>query len=175
MQKHIALALVVGALIVGAALAYHGRQLVQLSAQLQATQRQVATLDTNLQQFARELPNLIGEAGKTAGRQAVHGMAEEAVQLPLELLKSTPLKGAGDGLRRTLSNVSTGLGGTNREWPLIHFDIPQPTIINIGVLSDLKDLPAWLWPAFSNATASAQLRDQVAAREPAPSPPAKPQ
>ena len=44
MQKNIPLALVMGALIIGVALVYHARQLVELTAQLQATQQQMATL-----------------------------------------------------------------------------------------------------------------------------------
>jgi hypothetical protein len=176
MQKYIALALVIGALIIGAALVYHGQKLEQLSAQLQATQKQVSTLDTNLQCFAQELPDIIGEAGKNAGRQVVHGMAEEAIEMPLNWLKSTPLKGvtaglrhvlspahpgadttnqmgplaptplrsASDGLRRILSTLSAGADSTNPGAPLIRFDIPQPTVINIGILTDLKDLSPWL-------------------------------
>jgi hypothetical protein len=176
MQNNIALALVIGALIIGAALVYHGQKLEQLSAHLEATQKQISTLDTNLQYFAQELPDIIGEAGENAGRQAVHGMAEEAFQMPLNWLKSTPLKGAAAGLRRVLSPADAGadttnqivplaptpirsasdgprrsrstLGAgadtTNQNAPLIRFDIPQPTVINIGILTDLKDLPPWL-------------------------------
>lgn len=175
MQKLLAFALVVGALIIGAALAYHGRQLAQLSAQLKVTQQQVALLDTNLQSFSRELPDLIGDAGRSAGRQAVHGMAEEALQLPLDLLKSNPVKRASQGLRRTLSNVSTEAGGTNWSVPLVHFDIPQPTIINIGVVSDLQDLPAWLWPPLTNRPASASSPNPATARASEQAPPTKSQ
>jgi hypothetical protein len=164
MQKSIALALVTGALIISAALVYHGHQLLQLSAQLQTTQKQMATLDTNLQSFAAQLPSLIGEAGKNAGRQAVHGMAEEAVEMPLNWLRSIPLKATAAGLRRFLSAAAPAAAATNRDEsgpgttarspaaadagstgkgePVIQFNLPQP-VVNIHILSNLKELPAW--------------------------------
>jgi len=164
MQKSIALALVAGALIISAALVYHGHQLLQLSAQLQTTQRQMATLDTNLQSFAAQLPNLIGEAGKNAGRQAVHGMAEEAVEMPLNWLKSTLPKATTAGLRSLLPAAAPAAAATNRDpfgpgttarspaaadagptgkgEPVIQFNVPQP-VVNIHILSNLKELPAW--------------------------------
>jgi hypothetical protein len=168
MQKSIALALVIGALIISAALVYHGHQLLQLSSQLQTTQKQMATLDTNLQSFAAQLPNLIGDAGKNAGRQAVQGMAEEAVEMPLNWLRSTPLKATAVGLRRFLSAATPAAAMTNRDEsepsttacspadadagstgkgePMIQFNLPQP-VVNIHILSNLKELPAW--PSFS--------------------------
>jgi cell division protein FtsL len=168
MQKSIALALVIGALIISVALVYHGHQLLQLSTQLQTTQKQMATLDTNLQSFAAQLPNLIGEAGKNAGRQAVHGMAEEAVKMPLNWLRSTLPKATTAGLRRFLPAAAPAAAATNRDdfGPgttarspvaadagsngkgelMIQFNLPQP-VVNIHILSNLKELPAW--PSFS--------------------------
>ena len=116
MQKNIPLALVMGALIIGVALVYHARQLVELTAQLQATQQQMASLDTSLQDFASDLPKLIEDAGRNAGRQAVHGMAEEAVQMPLNWLNSTRFKSASDALRRILA--APNIEPTNNAVPL---------------------------------------------------------
>jgi len=145
MQKLTASALILGALLIAAALVYHGRQLALVAGQLATLEQRTGALDQRLNTFSEELPTLVGEAGKEAGRQAVHGVIEEAVQKPMNRVRTQ----LGFGTATASTNATgtppgeTGLlpGGS---LPWIRFDIPDP-VINIDIQTNLKEWPELPW------------------------------
>ena len=144
MQRITATAVVLGALIVAVSLIYHGRQLASVAGQMEALEQRTGDLDTRLKEFSQQLPSLIEQAGRDAGRQAVHGVIDEAFHKPLGK--------AFTQFTHTTSNVSAQAGNPfdvrgllpGGGMPLIRFDIPEP-VVNIEILTQVRDLPSLPW------------------------------
>jgi hypothetical protein len=146
MQKPIAIAAVLGALIIAAALVYHGRQLAEVSRRLGAMEQRTTDLDGRLEKFSSELPALVGQAGNNAGREAVHGMVDEVVQMPLRWLRLKPTTGATNANAQTVSPPRSSSANADEGAPWVRFDIREP-VIKIEILPNLKEVPAIPWPA----------------------------
>jgi hypothetical protein len=140
MQKLIAAGLVFGSLIIAVALVHHGRQLAGLTRQLEALEKRNAHLEITLQEFTANLPSLIEQAGRDAGRQAVRGIWDEAVENPLRQISSRLPSGtnATETIERLVSEASGFLN--ERRAPFVRFDISQP-IVTIEILGDGKATP----------------------------------
>jgi hypothetical protein len=138
MQKLIAASLVLGALIIAAALVHHGRQLSRLSHQLEMLEQRNAHLEITLQDFATNLPPLIEQAGRNAGRQAVRGIWDEAVENPLRQISSRLPTGTNtaETIERVVSEAADFLN--ERRAPFVRFDISQP-IVTIEILGNTKE------------------------------------
>lgn len=150
MHKFLAFVILVGALIVGAALVYHGKQLASVATQLDALEQRTGALDIRLDAFSEELPALIGQAGHDAGRQAFRGFIDEAIGKPLDQLLPSRAPGstnANQQVRHPL-NLRDLLPGNGTPW--IRFDIPDP-VVNIDVSTDFRDLPSLSRGAATNA------------------------
>lgn len=145
MQKSIAIAAVLGALIIAAALVYHGRQLAEVSRRLQAMEQRTTGLDSRLEKFSSELPTLVEQAGNNAGREAVHGMVDEVVQMPLKWLRPRPATGATNAITPTVSSPRSSGATADEGAPWVRFDIRDP-VIKIEILPNLKEVPAIPWP-----------------------------
>ncbi len=162
MQKLTPVAIIVGALIIAVALVFHAQRLAEVAQRIQALEQRTDDLDGRLSTFQEELPAVIEQAGNGAGRQAVHGIIDEAFHKPLRKLSPA--------LRRAASNVVATTGDgldiaelvRERGAPLVQFDIPTPNI-NIEIVTNLKDLPELPWltgqtndppPAVTNGTAT---------------------
>ena len=145
MQKWWAGAAVLSALIIAAALVYHARQLAEVSRRLQAVEQRTSGLDGRLEKFSSELPTVVEQAGNNAGRQAVHGMIEEAVQMPLSWLRRTAAPAGTNGLKQALPALPSAGPATDQGTPWVRFDIREP-VIKIEILPNLKEVPAVPWP-----------------------------
>ena len=137
MQRFTAIAMVFSALIVAVALIYHGRQL--------------ASMDKRLEKFSTELPLIIEQAGKGAGQQAVHGIIEEAFQKPFSKVASKFTHATSNVQKNADSNLDVTRLIPDGGIPLIRFDIPSP-VVNIEILTNIKDLPSLQWGARTNST-----------------------
>jgi hypothetical protein len=146
MQKPIAIAAVLGALIIAAALVYHGRQLAEVSRRLEAMEHRTTDLNGRLEKFSSELPTLVGQAGNNAGREAVHGMVDEVVQMPLKWLRSKPATGGSNASTHTVSPPRSGGATADEGAPWVRFNIREP-VIKIEILPNLKEVPAIPWPS----------------------------
>jgi len=146
MQKSMPIAIILGALIIAAALVYHGHQLTKVSRRLQAMEQRTSELDNRLDMLSNNLPTLIAQAGNSAGRQVVHGMVEEAVQMPLRLLRPTSETGKSNALERAASLLQSGRAILDQGAPWVRFDIPKP-VIKIEILPNLKEIPGLAWPS----------------------------
>lgn len=169
MQKLTPIAIVIGAVVIAAALVFHGIQLASVAGRLETLEQRTGELDVRLNSFSEELPVIVGRAGKDAGRQAVHGVVEEAFQKPLGRLMPGLTHATSNLIKRADGQLSLkGLipeGGI----PLIRFDIPDP-VINIEILTHLKDLPSlpWFTPK-SNSTQPDATNQNTQADQTAPS------
>ena len=144
MQKSLAVAVVTSALIIAAALVYHGRQLAEVSRRLDGMEQRTTRLDNRLDQFSRELPTLVGQAGNNAGREAVHGMVEEAVQMPLNWLKGRRVPTSANAPRRVSSVEHFEDSATGPAIPWVQLNIRQP-VVTVEILPNLKEVPAIPW------------------------------
>jgi hypothetical protein len=147
MTKSVSFAVLAGALLIAVALGYHGRQLARVSNRLETLEKRSTELEGTLEKFTDELPQVIGLAGKDAGRQAFQGAVEEAVQLPMNLLRPvlTRTERVYHG-KPSLATNSPGAPQTDSA-PYIRFDLPYMTInFNVG------ELPSG-WP-FNNQIGS---------------------
>jgi len=157
MQRSVAIAIILGALIIAAALVFHGRQLAEVSRRLEAMDQRTTTLDARLAELSRQLPTLIQQAGKNAGRQAVHGMVEEALQMPLNWLRSKPVLGKSNILERIVSFPHAS-EGTADQGPSVRFDIREP-VVKIEILPKLKTIPSISWPPIGDKTQASTQTD----------------
>jgi len=137
---------VVGAVIIAVALVYHGRQLVEVSRRLEALEQRSTGLDSRLEQFSSELPSLVEQAGNNAGRQAVHGMVDEVVQMPLNWLRPRLAPATSNLLRQTTWAPHTNGPVIDLGGPWVRLDIRDP-VIKIEILPNLKEVPAISWLA----------------------------
>lgn len=149
-QKWLAIAAVAGALIIAAALVYHGRQLGIVSERLVAMEQRTAELDLRLGQFSTALPGMVEQAGRNAGREAVHGVVEEVFEKPLSWLKSTPAQGVSNVLQRSGSFLGTNGFVLDPGAPIIRFDISKP-VVRIEVLPNLKSVSTSPMPSGGNS------------------------
>jgi hypothetical protein len=140
----LAIAVLLGALIIAVALVYHGQQLSEVSRRLQAMEQRATGLDSRLDQFSRDLPDLVGQAGNRAGRQAVHGMVDEAVQMPLNWLETKVGPGAKNALKQLASPLPSGDATRNPGPAWVQFDIRHP-VINVQIFPHLQEVPAVPW------------------------------
>ena len=106
MKRPISIAVVLGAVIIAIALVYHGRQLAEVSRRLGAMEQRTSGLDSRLEKFSSELPTLVEQAGNNAGRQAVHGMVDEVVQMPLNWLRPKLASATSSVLKRRFQRVT---------------------------------------------------------------------
>jgi len=141
------IATVLGALIIATALVYHGRQLAEVSRRLEGMEQRTTGLDRRLEEFSSELPSLVEQAGNNAGRQAVHGMVEEAVQMPLNWLRRKPATGASNALSQVSSPAHSSGLTADQGTPWVQFDIRDP-VIKIEILPKLKEVSAIPWLPF---------------------------
>ena len=162
MQKPIAIAAVLGALIIAAALLYHGRQLSEVSRRLEAMEQRTTDLDGRLEKFSSELPALVGQAGNNAGREAVHGIVDEIIQTPLRWFRPRPATGTTNANAHSVSPRRSNGAVADEGAPWVRFDIREP-VIKIEILPNLKEVPAIPWlpigarepaPAQTNAAGS---------------------
>ncbi len=144
MQRPIAIAAILGALIIAAALVYHGRQLSEVSRRLEALEQRTSELDGRLDKFSSDLPALVGQAGNHAGREAVHGIVDEVIQLPLEWLRPKAATGATNAHAPSVSPPSSSGAAGDEGAPWVRFDIREP-VIKIEILPNLKEVPAVPW------------------------------
>lgn len=144
MQKPLAIAAILGALIIAVALVYHGRQLAEVSRRLEAMEQRTTGLDTRLEKFSSELPALVGQAGNNAGRQAVHGVVEELVQMPLNWFRPKLTPGASNATSNAVSSSPSRNSTADQGAPWIRFDIREP-VVKIEILPNLKEVPAIPW------------------------------
>ena len=150
-QKPLAIAAVLGALIIAVALVYHGRQLAEVSRRLEAMEQRTTGLDTRLEKFSSELPVLVGQAGNNAGRQAVHGVVEELVQMPLNWFRPKLTPGASNATSNAVLPSPTRDSTADQGTPWIRFDIREP-VVTIEILPNLKEVPAVPWPRNDKTT-----------------------
>jgi hypothetical protein len=174
-QRSLAIAIVLGALIIAAALVYHGRQLAEVSRRVEAMEQRTTDLDSRLEKFSGELPALVEQAGDNAGRQAVHGMVEEVVQMPLNWLRPRPALGTSNAPKQTEFASDTN-GPIADQGPLgIRFDIHKPAVtfkteVKIEVLPNFKEVPALLWPSNDGGQQELTQPNHAGSSEPAPTP-----
>ena len=140
------IAVVLGAAIIAVALVYHGRQLAEVSRRLEAMEQRTTGLDSRLEKFSTELPGLVEQAGNNAGRQAVHGMVDEVVQMPLNWLRPTLAPARSNIVKQSASIPHTNGPVIELGAPWVRFDIRNP-VIKIEILPNLKTVPAMPWPA----------------------------
>ena len=141
MQKPLAIAAVMGALIIAVALVYQGRQLAEVSRRLEAMEQRTTSLDSRLERFSTELPVLVGQAGNNAGRQAVHGVVDELVQMPLNWLRPRPASGTSNAVGGAVSSASSRDATADPGTAWIRFDIREP-VVKIEILPNLKEVTA---------------------------------
>ena len=141
MQKSLAIAAVMGAVIIAVALVYHGRQLAEVSRRLEAMEQRTTSLDSRLEKFSTDLPILVGQAGNNAGRQAVHGVVDELVQMPLNWLRPRPTAGTSNAAGDAGSSAAARDVAVDQGTPWIRFDIRKP-VVKIEILPNLKDVTA---------------------------------
>jgi hypothetical protein len=139
-KSSLSIAIVAGALIIAAALCYHGRELAKVSNRLAALEQRSTGLEHRLDRFSSDLPTLVGEAGKDAGRRAFHGVVEEVFQNPLNWFRPAQAQGASNNLQQAISEAHVDGSLTNLGLPWIRFDIPN-TVINVQILPQVKELP----------------------------------
>lgn len=144
MQKPIAIAAVLGALIIAAALLYHGRQMSEVSRRLEAMEQRTSELDGRLDRFSSELPALVGQAGNNAGREAVHGIVDEIIQMPLRWLRPKPATGAANANAHSVSPPRSSGAVADEGAPWVRFDIREP-VVKIEILPNLKEVPPIPW------------------------------
>jgi hypothetical protein len=143
-QKPLAIAALLGALIIAAALVYHGRQLAEVSRRLEAMEQRTTGLDSRLDRFSSELPVLVGQAGNNAGRQAVHGAVDELIQMPRNWLNSKLTSGGSAATNNAVLPSSSRDSTADQGTPWIRFDIREP-VVTIQILPNLKEVPAIPW------------------------------
>ena len=141
MQRPLAIAAVLGASMIAAALVYHARQLAQVSLRLEAMEQGTSVLDSRLEKFSGDLPVLVEQAANNAGRQAIHGMVDEVVQMPLSWLGAQANPGANGTLERGAWLYTPSGTSIERGAPWVRFDIPNP-VINIEILPNLREMSA---------------------------------
>jgi len=166
-QRSLAIAAVLGALIIAAALIYHARQVAEVTRRLEAMEQRTTGLDSRLEKFSSELPSLVEQAGNNAGRQAVRGMVQEVVEMPLKWLAPKPASGASNDVRNAVSSLRSSVPAADQGGSWVRFDIQEP-VIKIEVLPNLKEVPAIPWlPTESSKRTSPetnQARSAAAAR-----------
>jgi hypothetical protein len=180
MQRSLAIAAVLGAVIIAVALVYHGRQLAEVSRRLQAMEQRTSGLDSRLEKFSSELPTLVEQAGHNAGRQAVHGMVEEVVQIPLNWLRPKLALGASNAPKQTVSASHTNGPITDQGTLGIRFDIHKPVVtlqteVKVEILPNLKEVPTLLWPSNDGRQQALTQTNHAGSSElgPTPGPKAK--
>jgi hypothetical protein len=112
-------------------------------------EQRTAELDLRLGQFSAELPGMVEQAGRNAGREAVHGVVEEVFEKPLNWLKSTPAQGVSNVLRRSVSLLGTNGFVLDPGASIIRFDISKP-VVKIEVLPNLKSVSTSPMPSSGN-------------------------
>jgi hypothetical protein len=172
MQRPISIAVVLGAVIIAVALVYHGCQLAEVSRRLGAMEQRTSGLDSRLEKFSRELPTLVEQAGNNAGRQAVHGMVDEVVQMPLNWLRPKLAPATSNIPKQTASAPHTNGPVIDLGGPWVRFDIRDP-VIKIEILPNLKEVPAIPWPATELRKQAATQTNHAGSSELGPLPSAK--
>ena len=165
MQRSMALSAVLGAVIIAVALVYHGRQLAEVSRRLEAMEQRTTGLDSRLEQFSSELPTLVEQAGNNAGRQAVHGMVDEVVQMPLNWLRPRVAPATSNILKQTAWAPRTNGPVIDLGGPWVRFDIRDP-VVKIEILPNLKEVPAIPWSANEGRNQPATQTNQAGSSEP---------
>ena len=165
MQRSVSIAAVLGAVIIAVALVYHGRQLAEVSRRLEAMEQRTTGLDSRLEQFSSDLPTLVEQAGNNAGRQAVHGMVDEVVQMPLNWLRPRLAPATSNILAQTAWASHTNGPVIDLGGPWVRFDIRDP-VIKIEILPNLKEVPAMPWPLKDDQKQAVAHTNKAASSEP---------
>ncbi len=175
MQRSIAIGAVLGALIIAAALVYHGRQLAEVSRRLQAMEQRTTGLDRRLEKFSSDLPTLVEQAGHNAGREAVRGMAEEIIQTPLNWLKPRLAPSKNNAPRPNVSSAHTNPPTTAQGTSGISFDIREPVVtfktdVKIELLPNLKEVPSVSWASDDGEKQALTQNNHTGSSELSPTP-----